>query len=119
MLPCHRTHNVRAATQSRRALQVLLEQCRSLGLSVARYRSSIPSARLLSSSAGAADGGAKPGGRNMQKAGKMFGTFASRFGSMVNGGQSPGPLGSTGKRLALEQPEGAHPVRRPRPVLSL
>jgi hypothetical protein len=80
---------------------VLLEQCRSLGLAVARYRSSIPAARLLSSN-GAPD--YAKSGKGMQKAGKMLGNFASRFGSMVNGA-SPGPLGATGRRPELDAPE--------------
>jgi hypothetical protein len=95
-------------TATTQPLQVLLEQCRSLGLAVARYRSALPSARLLSSAGSASDfakaaGGGVGGSKGMQKAGKMLGSFASKFGSMVNGGSAgPGPLGATGRRSGIE-----------------
>lgn len=85
-------------------MQVLLEQCRCLGLAVARYRNSVASTRLLNANSAAE---AAKGNKRMQQAGKMFGSFASRFGGMVNSAQSPGPLGASGKRTA-DSAEGAH-----------
>ena len=85
------------------SLQVLLQQCREVGLAVARYRSALLAARLPTASSA---GDLAKAGKNMQKASKMFGSLASRMGNMISNGASPGPLGSTGKRAAVP-PEGA------------
>lgn len=77
-------------------MQVLLEQCRALGLSATRYRSTIPAASLATSSSAADVGKA---GKGMQKASKILGSFAVRVGSMAQGmivnGGGPGPLGAS------------------------
>jgi hypothetical protein len=85
-------------------LQVLLEQCHALGLSVTRYRSTIPAASLATSSS-ASD--VSKAGKGMQKASKMLNSFAVRMGSMAQGmivnGGGPGPLGAAGKRGQLDR----------------